>query len=152
MDTKTKELGSKMANECVALRLLMVNRVVTNIYDAVYRKFGIRVTQVYILGLLATKDAQEQSKISKMLQLEKSTVSRNLDRMESDGWIRRSGGGTDIRVAEVSLTRKGEKVLQSIEAEWEEAQLKFTSVFGSESVEIIRHMANVVWTSKNKFS
>jgi len=39
----------KMAGECIAVRLRMLNRAITNIYDSALRPLGLKVSQMNIL-------------------------------------------------------------------------------------------------------
>src|SRR6516162_3196973 len=41
------------AGECIAVRLRLVNRVVTNLYDAALRPLGLKVSQLNILVVTA---------------------------------------------------------------------------------------------------
>ena len=53
--------------------------------------------------------------------MEKSTVSRNLDRMRKKGWIEitnRDDGPSQV----IGVTEKGAKLLAAVHAEWEKAQ------------------------------
>ena len=77
----------KMAGECVAVRLRMLNRVVTNIYDDALRSLDLKVSQMNILVAAAKMGVARPVDVCEHLQLDVSTLSRNVERMKARGWL-----------------------------------------------------------------
>ena len=50
---KFRRAADAIAGECVAVRLRMLNRVVTNLYDEALRSLGLKVSQLHILVVTA---------------------------------------------------------------------------------------------------
>jgi DNA-binding MarR family transcriptional regulator len=122
-----------MALECVALRVRLLNRVVTKLYDDTLRPHGLRTAQMNILVAVSVMKSASPSEIERRLCLEKSTVSRNVDRMRRRGWIE-SVPGKDGRSHQLQVTRQGEKLLSKASVAWQQAQEKAVSLIGKDGV------------------
>src|SRR3981081_2198461 len=81
----------KVASECVAVRLRMLNRVVTNIYDDALRSLDLKVSQMNILVAAAKMGTARPIEVCEHLHLDVSTLSRHVERMKRRGWLE---GGT----------------------------------------------------------
>ena len=77
----------KVASECVAVRLRMLNRVITNIYDDALRSLDLKVSQMNILVAAAKMGTARPSDVCDHLHLDVSTLSRNIERMKARGWL-----------------------------------------------------------------
>lgn len=58
---------------------------------------GITLRQCQVLGLLALSGPQSQNELAERMRIEPPTLVGILDRMERDGWIRRTACPTDRR-------------------------------------------------------
>jgi len=76
-----------IAQDCIADRMRLLNRVVTKIYDDALRSLGIRTSQLNILVVTALLGLARPAEICDQLKIDVSTVSRNVDRMRARGWI-----------------------------------------------------------------
>src|SRR5205809_4115109 len=76
----------EIAGTCVAVRLRTLNRVITNIYDNALRPLDLKVSQMNILAA-ATTGTVRPLEVCEYLQLDVSTLSRNVDRMKARGWL-----------------------------------------------------------------
>src|SRR5438034_6482069 len=72
----------KVASECVAVRLRMLNRVITNIYDDALRSLDLKVSQMSILVAAAKMGTARPIEVCEHLHLDVSTLSRNVERMK----------------------------------------------------------------------
>jgi len=122
-----------MANECIAMRVRLLNRVVTKAYDDCLRPLGLRTAQQTILVAISLMKAPTPSHIERRLNLDKSTVSRNVERMQRRGWVE-FVEGEDGRSHHLKLTTKGAKLLHESMALWQSAQKKVSSLLGKEGV------------------
>ena len=64
----------KVASECVAVRLRMLNRVVTNIYDDALRSLDLKVSQMNILVAAAKMGTARPIEVCEHLHLDVSTL------------------------------------------------------------------------------
>src|SRR5262245_53975585 len=77
----------QVASECVAVRLRMLNRVITNIYDDALRPLDLKVSQMNILVAAAKMGTARPAAVCEHLHLDVSTLSRNVERMKGRGWL-----------------------------------------------------------------
>ena len=125
----------KMANECVAVRLRMLNRVITNIYDDALRSLDLKVSQMNILVAAAKMGTARPIEVCEHLHLDVSTLSRNVERMKARGWLEVEPDEDDGRSQPFRLTPQGRKLLEKAVPAWSEAQKQVKKVLGGEFVE-----------------
>ena len=83
-DSKDRiEIAKAVAAGCIAVRVRLVSRAITGVYDRALRKLNIKIGQASILVFLTLHGESSPGEIGKALMMEKSTVSRNLDRLVS---------------------------------------------------------------------
>ena len=128
----------KMANECVAVRLRMLNRVITNIYDDALRPLDLKVSQMNILVAAAKLGTARPIEVCEHLHLDVSTLSRNVERMKARGWLE-VVPDEDGRSQPFRLTREGRKLLEKAIPAWSEAQQQVKKVLGDRFVEQLNH-------------
>jgi DNA-binding MarR family transcriptional regulator len=119
----------KVASECVAVRLRMMNRVVTNIYDDALRPLDLKVSQMNILVAAAKVGTARPIEVCEHLHLDVSTLSRNVERMKARGWLE-IVHGEDGRSQPFRLTSLGRKLLEKAIPAWSEAQQEVKEVLG----------------------
>src|ERR1044071_2669134 len=119
----------KIASECVAVRLRMLNRVVTNIYDDALRSLDLKVSQMNILVAAAKMGTARPLEVCQYLHLDVSTLSRNVERMKARGWLE-VVPDEDGRSQPFQLTPRGRKLLEKAVPAWNEAQQEVKSVLG----------------------
>src|SRR4051794_35622210 len=125
---------NKAASECVAVRLRMLNRIVTNIYDDALRSLDLKVSQMNILVAAAKMGTARPIEVSEYLHLDVSTLSRNVDRMKARGWLE-VVANEDGRSQPFRLTPRGRKLLEKAVPAWSEAQRQVKKVLGADFVE-----------------
>jgi DNA-binding MarR family transcriptional regulator len=129
----TEDASEMMAKECIAMRVRLLNRVVTKIYDDCLRPHGLRTAQLNILVAISLMKPATSSELERRLHLEKSTVSRNVERMRHHGWVE-FVSGEDGRSHHLYLTVQGATLLKKTTVAWEQAQKKAVSLLGKEGV------------------
>src|SRR5438270_11355591 len=82
-----QEMIDKVASECVAVRLRLLNRVVTNLYDDALRPLGLKVSQLDLLTVTARLGLARPAQVCDILQLDASTLSRNVKPLQAHGWL-----------------------------------------------------------------
>ena len=124
----------KVASECVAVRLRMLNRIITNIYDDALRSLDLKVSQMNILVAAAKMGTARPIEVCEHLHLDVSTLSRNVERMKARGWLE-VVPDEDGRSQPFRLTPKGRKLLEKAVPAWSEAQQRVKKVLGDGFVE-----------------
>src|SRR5262245_11656305 len=85
MSDKSKKLADEALSCCIATRLRLATRVITKVYDDALRPFGLTASQMALLAVAAGREILRQADVSTQLQMDNSTLSRNLDRMRANG-------------------------------------------------------------------
>jgi DNA-binding MarR family transcriptional regulator len=133
----------KVAGECVAVRLRMLNRVITNIYDDALRPLDLKVSQMNILVAAAKMGTARPTDVCEYLHLDVSTLSRNVERMKARGWLE-VVPDEDGRSQPFRLTAQGGKLLEKAVPAWGEAQQQVKKVLGGGFVEQLNQATNRV--------
>lgn len=131
---KTNPTIDTIAGECIAVRLRMLNRVVTNIYDEALRPLGLKVSQMNILVAAAKMGTARPAEISERLHLDVSTLSRNVERMKARGWLEVIPDD-DGRAQPFRLTTQGRRLLEKAAPVWKQAQDQAKELLGGGIVE-----------------
>ena len=124
----------KVARECVAVRLRILNRVITNIYDDALRSLDLKVSQMNILVAAAKMGTARPTDVCEHLHLDDSTLSRNVERMKARGWLE-VVPDEDGRSQPFRLTPQGRKLLEKAVPAWMAAQQQVKKVVGNGFVE-----------------
>ncbi|MEM9164494.1 MAG: MarR family transcriptional regulator [Cyanobacteria bacterium P01_F01_bin.4] len=122
-----REIARQMSQECIARRLRQVNRMVTRLYDDALRSHGLTINQLNIVATVVSQGQIQPGQLGRMLGMEKSTVSRTVDRMVKKGWLE-IGPGKDGRSQLLRATPSGRQLLITVAPLWDELQ---TTVLGS---------------------
>jgi DNA-binding MarR family transcriptional regulator len=126
-----------MAQECIAVRLRLLNRVVTNLYDDALRPLGIKVSQMNILVCAAKLGTARPAKVCDILQLDASTLSRNVERMVANGWLE-IVADDDARTQPFKVSTKGKRLIEQAFPHWQDAQKRAAEFLGPKGVEFLR--------------
>ena len=132
--------AAEVIRDCIATRLRMANRVITKVYDDALRPVGLRVTQMSMLVVAADRGLIRQAEVGAELQLDDSTLSRNLERMRANGWLEEVSGD-DARVHSYRLTEAGRALLAKAIPAWRGAQREAKRLLGDAGVQALRRFA-----------
>jgi DNA-binding MarR family transcriptional regulator len=89
-----------------------VARLLRTTYDRRVRELDLTRSQWWVLTHLFRKDGITQSELAETLELEKPSLGRLLDRLESKGWIRREACPNDRRAKRIFLTEAADAPMQ----------------------------------------
>ena len=145
-----KQCAQEMGGACIGMRSRVINRVISRIYDEALRPHGIKGSQMSILAVISGFGRAEPSEICRLLQLDASTLSRNVSRMKSNGWLE-AAPRSDRRAHRLALTADGERIIVEAFSSWQEAQDKVTRALGEENVAAIRKVARTMRTKVAEF-
>ena len=134
MDKATSSSIDTISRTCIAVRLRLLNRVVTSFYDDALRPLGLKVSQLNVLIVTAKLGLARPAQVCDILQLDTSTLSRNVERMKARGWLE-VVPDEDGRSQPFRLTPQGRKLLEKAVPAWSEAQQQVKKVLGDGFVE-----------------
>lgn len=135
---EVEAIASELGQTCIGVRVRLMARQVSAIYEQQLRESKLTIGQMNMLTAMINIGVEHASasKLSGALCMEKSTVSRNLDKMESQGWIRRNEP-TQGRLETLSVTASGRKVYAKAYPGWSKAQQMVVDELGDELVSAI---------------
>lgn len=126
-------LSALIAGECIATKVRLLNRAVTAIYDEALRPHGLKVSQMSVLVMVARLGEPSPGAVGRMLHLETSTLSRNVDRMRARGWLD-AVPTTDGRAHLLRVTPRGTRLLREAYPAWRRAQERAAELLGDQGV------------------
>jgi len=81
-----------------------VARLMRTAFDRRVRRLGLTRSQWLVINRLHRRPGATQSELAEMLEVEKATAGRMVDRMEKKGWVVRRSDAADRRVNRLHLT------------------------------------------------
>lgn len=93
-----------------------VARLMRTVYDRRIRELGLTRAQWWVLTHLFRADGITQTELAEVLEIEKPTLGRLLDRLQAKGWVRRTHDARDRRIWRVRLTKEVEPALRTMRA------------------------------------
>jgi DNA-binding MarR family transcriptional regulator len=140
MDNATTSIDT-ISRTCIAVRLRLLNRVVTNLYDAL-RPLGLKVSQLNVLIVTAKLGLARPAQVCDLLQLDASTLSRNVKPLQARGWLE-VVPEEDARAQPFRLTAKGKRLIEKAVPAWEQAQRQAEVLLGADGVALLTRAARI---------
>jgi MarR family transcriptional regulator, transcriptional regulator for hemolysin len=89
-------------------------RLMRTVFDRRVRRLGLTRAQWLALTRLHRRPGASQSELADMMEVEKATAGRLVDRLEAKGWVVRRAQAGDRRVNRIYLTPEAERVHKRI--------------------------------------
>jgi DNA-binding MarR family transcriptional regulator len=106
--------GMPNTDEYIGVVISDVARLLRTEFDRRVRKQGITRAQWLVLTRLYRQPGASHSELAEMMEVEKATAGRMIDRLEANGWVERRAEPDDRRVKRVYLTPEAERVHKRI--------------------------------------
>jgi DNA-binding MarR family transcriptional regulator len=136
-----QNVADQIAGECLMSRWRMMNRLLTAIYDEELRRFHLKSSQLGLLVAVTKAGPVRRIELGRYLSLDPSTLTRNLQVMLKNGWIKEVPDGGDQRGAPLEVTSKGRKLLESVGPAWQAAQARARKRLGEDAAELVMSMS-----------
>ena len=91
-----------------------VARLLRTAFDRRVRTLGITRAQWLVLTRLHRHPGVSQSELADLMEVERASAGRMIDRLEANGWVERRAQNGDRRVKRVYLTPEAERVHRRI--------------------------------------
>src|SRR5262245_40824272 len=140
MDRPESSSIDTIARTCIAVRLRLLNRVVTSFYDDALRPLGLKASQLNILVVAGKLGLARPAQVCEILQLDPSTLSRNVKPLQANGWLE-VVPEEDARAQPFRLTAQGRRLIEKAVPAWEQAQRQATELLGDEGVALLAQAA-----------
>jgi MarR family transcriptional regulator, transcriptional regulator for hemolysin len=100
--------------EYIGVVISDVARLLRTEFDRRVRRLGITRAQWLVLTRLHRRPGASLSELAEMMEVEKATAGRMIDRLVANGWVERRTARGDRRVKQVYLTDDAERVHKRI--------------------------------------
>ena len=87
-----------------------VARLIRTIFDRRVRDIGLTRAQWLVLTRLYRRPGSSQTQLAEMLEIDRASAGRMIDRMEKNGWVERRPDRGDRRVNRLHLTDEARRV------------------------------------------
>ena len=119
---------------CTCYRLRQTARLVSRTYDRFLAPADISIGQFGMLSTLAAMEGKSISELADVLQMERTTLTRNLSPLKKLRYIT-IAEGQDKRAKSLRLTKAGDKALSSAKPLWRAAQQSLELQLGKAEVQ-----------------
>lgn len=103
---------------------------------------GITRVQWIALFYLGKFEKINQKRLGELMNIKDSTVARLIDRMENEGFLRRTKDPEDRRHTLLKLTEKGEHYREKMLGEGEEMSKIYAKDISDEEIEVFKKVLN----------
>lgn len=117
---------------CLFLHTRRLDRRLSRIFDARLRGIGLRGTQYGLLRAIEGLERPTVSEIGRLLCMDQSTVTRNVEKLAKAGLAEVAPDAADPRKRRVAITGPGRAKLEAGRAPWEETQALIRERLGEE--------------------
>jgi DNA-binding MarR family transcriptional regulator len=126
----------------VLVRARLLSKTVTGIYDDKLRPFGISSAQFVLLAVIGRTEPTTRADIARHQHLDKSTLTRNLRAILSEGWVQEVRETADGRSRPLALTAAGKELLLKAQPAWLAAQAEAKSLLGKDGMTAVIRTAD----------
>jgi len=123
-------------DHCVGNKLRRLSRIVDGHFRSGIKDFNITENQMTILFLLHSMGTVDQGIIGKKLVLERSSISRNINVLQRNGYVARN---SEYR-PQVFLTEQGIDLVNQLIPLWETVMDNVILEIGDDGVEMINEL------------
>lgn len=130
---------------CFSTSVRRIDRVLTRIYDDAIRPSGLVTTQYSLLSTLSRAPADlTLTQLATAIDLDRSTLSRNLDPLARQGFVR-IAAAEDRRARCVTITPAGLARLDVARPLWRSAQDHVAHLAGGQRIDaVLRELAELM--------
>ena len=124
------------------MRIRLSLRVITGIYDKHLRNLKISSAQFALLVAIYQAQPATRSEIGRQQRMDRSTLTRHLKVVLSEGWVEETRHGADGRSRPIVLTKLGSDLLHHAETAWRAAQVEAQDLLGKNGSTAVTEMAS----------
>ncbi|HXW59852.1 MAG TPA: MarR family transcriptional regulator [Solirubrobacteraceae bacterium] len=140
-------VASEIGRDCLAVRVRLLSRALTRVYDAALRPHGLTIAQLNLLTSIANREPAPAREVAQVLSLEISTLSRNARLLEDDGLIQiehaEHGNGRVL-----ALTDAGAEKLTELRPAWRAAQEQARTLLGGDAADSIKRLVDRIFAEQ----
>ena len=131
-------------DEHIGVMISDTARLLRTVFDRRVRRLGLTRAQWLVLTRLHRRPGASQSELADMMEVEKASAGRMIDRLETKGWVERRAQEGDRRVNRIYLTPEAERVHKRL---WRIAEVTvddaLAGLSGEEAAQLTQLLARV---------
>lgn len=131
--------SSSVPQGCTNLKLRQLGRMVNRHYDEYLTAVGLKSTQYALLSCVVKLGPIRPSDLARTLQMDASTLTRNLQPMMTQGWLT-VGEGENARSRLVKATTAGHALRAEAKQAWMAAQTALNQRLGLDQVSALHQL------------
>lgn len=133
-----------MFERCLYFNVNALARTVNRIWDEAFAEFNLSPSHAYLLRAVLAKPGLSPKQLSLELKLEKSTISRFLSALETNGLIKRKTGvSEDAREQGIFPSAKAERIAANLEQTGNQLYQKMLNSIGKQTLtELVGELRN----------
>jgi DNA-binding MarR family transcriptional regulator len=143
ISTLNKELAMQIGMSCVSFNLRKSTRHLTQLYDRSLKPAGIKSTQFALLMTVFFQEGTTMSRLAKILNMDRTTLSRNVKLLAQRKLINIEEG-KDRREQLISINKSGRDILEKAIPLWKEAQQAVTNELGEQRLQSLMADLNIL--------
>ena len=143
-----EDVITEIGRTCILMRARLISRVITAIYDEELRPFGIISPQFALLVVISEIEPATRAEIGRYHHQDRSTLTRNLKIILSEGWVEEIQGEGGGRARPIVVTKAGEELLRKGGPAWRVAQARTKALLGEDGAIAIMDIANSIMNSQ----
>ena len=138
--------------DSVLMNVRFLSRSVTEIFDEALRPLGFSSAQFVLLSMISQTESITRAEIARLQHLDRSTLTRNLKSIMSEGWAREVRDNADGRSKPIALTAAGKDLLLSAQPAWLAAQAHANALLGKDGTMVLISIADRITHPTEEFS
>jgi DNA-binding MarR family transcriptional regulator len=131
---------AEIGASCLLMRTRLISRVISDIYGEQLRPLSS--AQFALLVAIYLVQPATRADIGRHQHLDRSTLTRHLKVIISEGWAEEIREGADGRSRPIVLTVAGMDVLHKAEPAWQAAQVQVKDLLGEEGLIAVMDVAS----------
>jgi DNA-binding MarR family transcriptional regulator len=124
-----------------------VGRLLRTVFERRVRAVGLTRAQWLVIARVHRRPGLSQSEVADLLEIEKASAGRLIDRMETKGWLRRQSDPGDRRINRLHLTPAANRLHAAI---WPIAEATVDEALGDLSAKERRALTGLMTRVKSK--
>jgi DNA-binding MarR family transcriptional regulator len=136
------EIIASMGSACLLMRSRLISRVITAIHDETLRPLGVGSAQLVLLVVIFQLQPASRAAIGRFHHQDRSTLTRNLQVILSEGWAEEVAGETKGRSRPIALTQAGKDLIVRAAPSWREAQDQTRALLGEAGAQAVTSIAD----------
>jgi DNA-binding MarR family transcriptional regulator len=124
-----------------------VGRLLRTVFERRVRAVGLTRAQWLVIARVHRRPGLSQSEVADLLEIEKASAGRLVDRMEAKGWLRRHADASDRRVNRLHLTPEANRLHAAI---WPIAEATVDEALGDLTAKERRALTGLMTRVKSK--